>query len=682
MTYLIYGVLLLCLLLPILNKKYLVLSALLLILFFYYLRVNCSNTIICKNGRIYFKSRETIERFSTNSSPVSVNFPVNINKRINTKDALKTHIESLKSEVDEPTVTEFKDKFKDKFKFVSNQNIYTDTHTHDTVGKLIYHLKDIDFDIFIQLYNKIGQVQGQGKDDIITTLKKKVETAYNTKERLGIDEESVASKKMKFVLEILTELEKHYNTFQATTDPFTSNPLDVFKKIESCKDYTVDFEYSKFDKNAFMDRTFGCPGNHYLKGIKYNANTDDNKMTVTSTCCEFNTPNEIDVPATLKNSQLLLQDVNCEKVNANDINAINRFSFLTPTSDTTGLKADTDYLILYKEKLLKSSYDEESSEFILIPHNGKNKEPLDIYKFQFESLTTSTPTPTNPTISYKLKNENLVVDVTKYLTVTNKGTLALKNDGSKFEFKQIPDLKNNKFKYAYAFREELSNNIATIQDNKLVLEKGNFDNPKSENQIFYFIPIDSDRSVETSIKCYDTGVTNGTTNAPITKPYHNNPSDYKNYELMCNANEYASKLLVDNTKDELQLTCNSTNSNKINSTKLNDFFNTNLDFTHTHEHGIDRIHTSKNSLGADLNKYNPVIGSEIELYVTNEDVFLNESATYSPIEKIFIMMVMLKHNNIKNYNIDYESLYNYYSNQSSDQTLYGELLLNHKKIIV
>lgn len=637
MTYLIYGVLLLCLLLPILNKNYLVLSALLLILFFYYLRVNCSNTIICKNGRIYFKSRETFQSESTTSSSVPVTFPVDINKRINTKDALKTLIESLKSEVEA-----HKDTFEDKFKFVSNQNIYTDEHTHTTVGDLIYHLKDIDFDIFIQLYNKIGD-----EDNIINTLKKKVETAYNTKERLGIDEESVASKKMKFVLEILTELEKQYDDTFPNKNNFPQS--DVFKKIEACKDYTVNFEYDKFDKNAFMDRTFGCPGNHYLKGIKYNANTD-NKMTVTSTCCEFNK----------KDDKTLNDNENC-----NEGDPINRFSFLTNDS-TTGLEDNKDYLIIDKNlKLLKPSYDLVSGEFILksdIKYDSKNKEQSNIYKFQFEfDKEQSTNKP------YKLKNTNLG-DVSKYLTVTNKGIMALKNDGSRFEFKQI---QNNK----YAFREELGNNIATIKkrENKFVLEleKGNFENPNPE-QLFYFIPIDSaDMTVET--KCYNIDETNGTTNAPITKPYHSNPSDYKNYELMCNANEYASQLLVDNTKDELQLTCNKTSSPNTNPAKT-EFFKKVVDFTHTHEHGIDRIHTSGDGVGANLNKYNPVIGSEIELYVTDENVFLNESAKYSPIEKIFIMMVMLKQNNIKNYNIDYESLYNYYSNQSSDQKLYGDLV--------
>ena len=75
MTYAIYCILIVCLLLPIINQKYLAISVLLMALFFYYLHVNCSNTILCKNGNIYLNTNMKLETFQNyipnNISPYS-----------------------------------------------------------------------------------------------------------------------------------------------------------------------------------------------------------------------------------------------------------------------------------------------------------------------------------------------------------------------------------------------------------------------------------------------------------------------------------------------------------------------------------------------------------------------------------------------------------------------------------
>jgi hypothetical protein len=155
-------------------------------------------------------------------------------------------------------------------------------------------------------------------------------------------------------------------------------------------------------------------------------------------------------------------------------------------------------------------------------------------------------------------------------------------------------------------------------------------------------------------------------------------SGYNEKQLMCQNNEYVSQLLK--SDDKIKLKCNKIQEeqNNING-KRTSFFNKSIsNFYHSHDFIVeDPIHNIEvNSTDSfDLNKYkSKLLGTQVELYSKRDGEYLNQSSLYSPLQKILIMMVMMKINNIDSVNLDTNSLFEYFSKQNIFDIYYNELL--------
>ena len=296
-----------CLSLVFINRKYLPISLILIALFLYYQRVNNSNVLLSKNGQLYINSYNKVESFqnyvpnqlgtvnltSNNWNTLCVDTTVNCENKHMTKESLKTVLDEFKTYIKDLNETDL-DNIKDnliglgatspQWEFVTKQNVYNISHSHDTVGQLIYHLKNIDFNIFIQLFNKIGY-----NDTIITELYDKVYKTLIKKEYLDIQDGDVISMKIKMVHDILKKIKEAYDEFQDAannTYNFTFTDTKTFNTLEQCKIVKKSSPYSEFSDDVFANKTLGCPTGHYLKGMSYDVN--DNTFTQNFHCCELN----------------------------------------------------------------------------------------------------------------------------------------------------------------------------------------------------------------------------------------------------------------------------------------------------------------------------------------------------------------------------------------------------------
>ena len=77
---------------------------------------------------------------------------------------LRTIINSYKSALNTVDMDTLGD-ITSKWEFSTRRKMYNVSHNHSKVGELIYHLKDLDNQIFLQLYNGIGY-----DNDIITSI--------------------------------------------------------------------------------------------------------------------------------------------------------------------------------------------------------------------------------------------------------------------------------------------------------------------------------------------------------------------------------------------------------------------------------------------------------------------------------------------------------------------------------
>ena len=294
-----------CLSLVFINRKYLPISLILIALFLYYQRVNNSNVLLSKNGQLYINSYNKVESFqnyvpnqlvtddltSKNWNTLCVDSTVNCENKDMTKESLKTVLDEFKTyikDLNDIDIYKIKGNLTGngtpQWEFVTKQNVYNISHSHDTVGQLIYHLKNIDFNIFIQLFNKIGY-----NDTIITELYDKVHETLIKKEYLDIQDGDVIAMKIKMVHDILKKIKEAYDEFQDAannTYNFTFTDTKTFNTLEQCKIVKQSSPYSEFSDDVFANKTLGCPTGHYLKGMSYDVN--DNTFTQNFHCCELN----------------------------------------------------------------------------------------------------------------------------------------------------------------------------------------------------------------------------------------------------------------------------------------------------------------------------------------------------------------------------------------------------------
>ena len=314
-----------CLSLVFINRKYLPISLILIALFLYYQRVNNSNVLLSKNGQLYINSYNKVESFqnyvpnqldtvnltSNNWNTLCVDTSVICENKDMTKESLKMVLDDFKTYIKDLTDVNLNTIKREltvngtpQWEFVTKQNVYNISHKHDTVGQLIYHLKNIDFNIFIQLFNKIGY-----EDDIIKDLYDKVHNTLIKKEYLDIKDGDVISMKIKMVHDILKKIKEEYMEFQdaANSNKFVFSQGNTFNKIEQCKIVKQTTPYSEFSDDVFANKTLGCPTGHYLKGMSYDV--DDNTFTQNFHCCELNSSDYNQSYAEYLNSSSVFNDI-------------------------------------------------------------------------------------------------------------------------------------------------------------------------------------------------------------------------------------------------------------------------------------------------------------------------------------------------------------------------------------
>ena len=220
------------------------------------------------------------------------------------------------------------------------------------------------------------------------------------------------------------------------------------------------------------------------------------------------------------------------------------------------------------------------------------------------------------------------------------------------------------------------------------LKYGDRNNPE-DNQLFNIAPIDDNTNTNTPLRYYSGSYEYSESETGTSKEtnIHNTVSEYKDFKLLCGANEYMSglKLIRYDAGDKIQYTCKDINNQNSDITKArSEFFARTVKnkFEHSHKFSADILHKDKvidsesgTSMVDELNMYTSnIMNEDIEIFITNEEVFLNESENYSPLQKIYIYLGMLKKHNIKDVNLDEDTLYSYYNKQIDSQTKYNELL--------
>ena len=268
---------------------------LLLVSIAFFVHYHNNNALSAKNGQLYLTTHRNIESFQNyvpddlstteNWNDFCVNSKEDCTNKDMTKESLKTVLDEFKQFIEVNDLDALKTQLvgpdSPQWEFVTKQKIYNITHSHNTVGELIYHLKNLDFNIFIQLFNKIGY-----EEAIVENLYDKVNEIKFKKEYLDIKDGDVIAMKIKMVHSILKKIKEAYVAFQASDNFFEFSDTTTFNTIEKCKIVKQSSPYSEYSEDVFANKTLGCPRGHYLKGMSYNV--DDTTFTQNFHCCELN----------------------------------------------------------------------------------------------------------------------------------------------------------------------------------------------------------------------------------------------------------------------------------------------------------------------------------------------------------------------------------------------------------
>ena len=129
--------------------------------------------------------------------------------------------------------------------FKSRSKYINVSHQHTRVGDLIYHLKDLDNDIFYKIYNDLGQ---------IPSLFEKVAYIFNRQDYIKDRDET----KIQLVYEILDKLntmyQKHGSDIESSAALFPRK--DVCKTIKRTS-------YNPSNMGGLSNDIVGCPDKHY-----------------------------------------------------------------------------------------------------------------------------------------------------------------------------------------------------------------------------------------------------------------------------------------------------------------------------------------------------------------------------------------------------------------------------------
>ena len=287
---------------------------------------------------------------------------------------------------------------------------------------------------------------------------------------------------------------------------------------------------------------------------------------------------------------------------------------------------------------------------------------------------------------YYIKNE-LFSD--KYLNIDNLGNIIISKEKSKFELVKIDD--------KYAIKSD-TNKLMTLKRNKLSMENSiNMGSP-NENQLFKIGKMNSSNGSNGSTNSPNNGhlkygyyskESNPTTTIDTSESdkkitFKNSIKELENELIMCNKNEYLTRLSSDSV-DNIELTgyCseinNTDNIDNLNNLRTQYFEMQTEKFDHSHDFVYgDKLHeaaSTENSIENSTKILNKdTDNSKLELYDTEANEYLNSKTEYGPIQKIFLTMLILRLNGIQKVNIDTKSLFKYFKSQENIDVVYDNLM--------
>ena len=595
---------------------------------------------------------------------------------------LRTIINSYKSALNTVDMDTLGD-ITSKWEFSTRRKMYNVSHNHSKVGELIYHLKDLDNQIFLQLYNGIGY-----DNNIITSILEKVENVKLKKENIGIKNNSSISKKIDLVYDILRAIQIKYNEFQNSADAFSfsqeNNNTVNFLATENCRIKRISNPYRNFDYSVFHNTNIGCDNNEYMKGIEFEVNNGN--FTKKVACCRIrNNLNESGIYYDSNNTDSIYSNntqhdflpdsqINCA-TNSNSPNYYPINSFMINTSNNNNQQAH--YVILTRNyNIIGPRLDPVTNSFKLtdtnIQYSGDIINLSTMYKFQRDGR--------------KLKN----IRFNQYLHRVERGDLRMNsNSSSALEFDEI------RSGNLTGFKTRLDNQFITNRMGTLVLQQTLNTSTPRDDQLFYLVDVSNGastaRSTNTSIRCINSASSSdGATTHEFTFSTQDNYNlnQFNEKSIMCGTNQHLSNIQIDthssdSTRRVFKGTCqNNSENNTVLNNKREQLFDMDISPPLNHSHAFDlndKIHNFRdiaNNLDVNLNNFsNQEKHTQLELFSSADNQYLSTYSGYTPLQKILIMMIKVKQMNINlnRVNIDYDGLYSYLTRQSRSVLMYSDL---------
>lgn len=507
----------------------------------------------------------------------------------------------------------------DLWEFKSRRKYVNIEHTHNNVGDLIYHLKDLDSAIFSKIYNNINE---------IPSLFEKVEYIYNKQEYIKERDE----KTIKLVYNILNKLNQVYQENKSRLDLLNVS-INAFPRKEICKTIKKTSKYNPSNLNALGNGVVGCPNKHYLKGISYDVDKTNKLLTQSFHCCESNVESYEDVSETVTGTNCILNSY--------------RLGFKNNSSN--------EFIILKNGKLLGISMD-----------YSVNK-----YKFSITTNKYDSSKTLDDKHVFVFKNSKIMSKgVNHYLSKQTDGKLRFNNNE---EFSSDFEIINNKY---IKVRFEP---VYLTYDFGLIKSETISNSPENKNE-FEIIFIGETELENINKRCleFTPGDDYARTPEEIELSVNNKINSLENNKLHCPSDHFVNDIAF--TEDEsssiiqnIKMKCLPLTKKSTMPSNHKDFIDIEVDFSHSHDFlQGDPIHSDINVI--DSQETDDI---EIELYSEQETSFMNSYSKYSPLQKIFVMLAKAKLSNINNIDVDYESLFNYFKTQINKDTI-SETLLSPK----
>ena len=286
------------------NKRYIILVVCALFAFFY-CHLNKKNPVLySKNDNLYIDSKDNVIEFFETSTSIPSSTPMLtqtcspskslailmgtehsrlFDDFLDTEDIFNEKIEDFKKYIKDNNnnnkicvTNNLKKNY--NFVFMPKKNVYNISHSHKTIGELVYHLKSLDNNLFLQVYNGFYNPKNQDGEFVLDKIFAKMESIYIKKGYLNISDEDKLGQKINIIYHILKVIKDKFDEPSVKNNFSQSND---FKESENCNKITIEHGSLPYNKE-----TIGCPKGSYIKGIDFKNNNNNYQNTLT--CCELN----------------------------------------------------------------------------------------------------------------------------------------------------------------------------------------------------------------------------------------------------------------------------------------------------------------------------------------------------------------------------------------------------------